>query len=265
VQGTPTDRFAELVRSPGPVLASHLDEAVLLIAAHARPGLDVDGYRQRLDDLASRCDEPVLAEVTHQLFGVEGLHGNDDDYYDPRNSYLDQVLDRRVGIPITLAVVLLEVGRRLGIELAGVSMPGHFLVRLQGEPAVLLDPYAGGRLLSESECEERFRAVQGPAAAFEASFLEPVGAHAIVARMLANLRTAHLRRQDGFALDWVLQLQGLLPGDGVEARTERAGVLVALGRFDEAADLLELLAVDAPDARAASLGAKAKRIRARLN
>jgi regulator of sirC expression with transglutaminase-like and TPR domain len=265
VDGTPTGRFAELVRAPEPVLRAHLDEAALLIAAHAHPGLDIEHYRRRLDELAARCGDAVLAEVSHQLFGVEGLRGNDEDYYDPRNSYLDEVLDRRLGIPITLSVVFLEVARRLGIPVAGVSMPGHFLVRLLGEPPVLLDPFAGGRLLSEAECEERFRAVQGPAAPFDPAFLAPVPTVDIVGRMLNNLRSVHLQRQDSVALDWVLQLRGLLPDATLEERQERAGVLVALARFDEAADLLDRLAGEAPDARAASLAGKAKRLRARLN
>ena len=265
MEGTPTGRFAELVRASDDVLRDHLDEATLLIAAHARPGLDVEGYRRRLDELAGQCDEPVLAEVTHQVFGVEGFRGNDEDYYDPRNSYLDEVLDRRLGIPITLSVVLLEVGRRVGLPLAGVSMPGHFLVRLLGEPPVFLDPFGGGQLLSEAQCEQRFHAMQGPAATFDATFLDPVPPVEIVARMLNNLRSVHLQRQDTAALDWVLELRGLIPGASLDERSERAGVLVAQARFDEAADLLEALAEDAPEGRAASMSSKAKRLRARLN
>ena len=265
MDGTPTDRFAQLVGAPESHLREHLDEVTLLIAAHARPGLDVEHYRRRLDDLAARCEEPVLAEVSHQLFGVEGLRGNGEDYYDPRNSYLDEVLDRRLGIPITLSVVFLEVGRRLGIPLAGVSMPGHFLVRLLGEPPILLDPFVGGGLLGETECEQRFRALQGPAVPWDPAFLDPVATIDIVARMLNNLRSVHLQRQDSASLDWVLHLRGLLPGASVDQRSERAGVLVAQARFDEAADLLESLADEAPDAKAASLASKAKRLRARLN
>ena len=262
----PTDLFARLVRGPKDVLDVNLDTAALLIAAHARPGLDIDEQRGRLDELARSCDEPVLAEVTNLLFGIEGFHGNDADYYDPRNSYLDQVLDRRVGIPITLSVVLMEVARRVGIDLQGVSMPGHFLVRLAGEPPVLLDAFEGGRLLSEAESIARFRAVQGPSAPFDPGYLEPVGTIAILARMLNNLRNIHLQRQDSVSLEWVLLLRGLLPGATLEERTERAGVLAALARFDEAATLLEELAAQTPEQpRADSLTSKARRLRARLN
>jgi regulator of sirC expression with transglutaminase-like and TPR domain len=261
----PTDRFARLVRGPKAELDANLDTAALLIAAHARPRLDIDAYRHRLDELAAACEEPVLAEVTNQLFGVEAFRGNDADYYDPRNSYLDEVLDRRVGIPITLSIVLMEVARRVGIALDGVSMPGHFLVRLDGEPPILLDPFEGGRLLSEQECVERFRAVQGPAAPFDPGYLEPVGTIAILARVLNNLRNIHLQRQDSVSLEWVLRLRGLLPGATLEERTERAGVLAALARFDEAATLLEDLASEAPDPQAETMTSKARRLRARLN
>jgi regulator of sirC expression with transglutaminase-like and TPR domain len=260
-----TDRFARLVRGHAGDLDGNLDRAALLIAAHAHPGLDVDAYLARLDELASQCGEPVLAEVSHVLFGLEGFHGNDAEYYDPRNSYLDDVLDRHTGIPITLSVVLMEVARRVGITLRGVSMPGHFLVRLDGEPPILLDPFEGGRLLSEHESVARFRAVQGPSVAFDPAYLEPVGAVAILARMLNNLRGIHLQRQDSVALEWVLRLRSLLPGSTLDERTERAGVLVALARFDEAANLLEDLAAEAPETRAASMQSKARGLRARLN
>jgi regulator of sirC expression with transglutaminase-like and TPR domain len=269
----PTARFAELVRRPAEEIDGRLDVGALLLAAHAHTpafrGAELDAFiahgTERLDELAARCNEPVLAEVSHQLFGVEGFRGNDDDYYDPRNSYLDEVLARRIGIPITLSVVLLEVAKRVGIPLVGVSMPGHFLVRLIGDPPVLLDPFAGGLLLSEAECEARFAAVQGPGVAFDQRYLEPVGAVDILARMLNNLRTIHLSRQDSRNLEWVLRLRGLLPGATLEDRTERAGVLAALGRFDDAAELLEDLAEHAPDERAPSLRSKALGLRARLN
>lgn len=261
----PTARFVELVRGPVADLAARLDEATLLIAAHARPDLDIGAYRAKLDELAAACDEPVLADVVHRLFVVEAFRGNDEDYYDPRNSYLDQVLDRRVGIPITLAVLLIEVGRRLGIPLAGVSMPGHFLVRLLGEPPVLLDPFDGGRLLSPAECQQRFHAVQGSAALFDVEYLAPVSALALVRRMLTNLRQVHLVRHDSVAVEWVMRLRGLLPDATLEERAERAAALVALARFDEAAVVLEDLAEEAPEGKAVSLQSRAKRLRARLN
>src|SRR5439155_5170289 len=131
-------RFADVVgRETVP-----LDEAALLVAAHDRPELDVAGELEQLDALAAGCAEPSLDGLRRHLFANLGFVGNTDDYYDPRNSFLDEVVTRRTGLPITLAVVTIEVGRRLGLALAGVGMPGHFLVRASGEPGTFLDPFA---------------------------------------------------------------------------------------------------------------------------
>jgi len=260
-----TDRFEALVRGPEDSLEDHLDEAALLIAAHANPSLDVDAYLRSLDELADACAADNVAALSHQLFVVGGFRGNDGDFADPRNSYLDAVLDRRLGIPITLSVVVLEVGRRLGVSLAGVSMPGHFLVRLRGAPPVLIDAFDGGRMLSETECEAWFRATHGPGAPWDPRYLDPVGPTTILARMLANLRSIHIQRQESVALEWVLRLRSLLPGATVEERAERAGVLAALTRFEQAATLLENLADEVADERAAPLRSRAKRLRAKLN
>jgi regulator of sirC expression with transglutaminase-like and TPR domain len=257
-----TTRFAELVRGPAASLSAHLDEAVLLIAAHAREGVDVASYIAALDELAAGVTDASVDAIVRHLFGAEGFRGNVEEYYDPRNSYLDQVIDRRLGIPITLAVVMMEVAKRVGVEVEGVGMPGHFLVR---DGATLRDPFEGGRPLSVQECEARFHTVHGADAPFHPSLLEPADAAAIVARILANLRQVHLSRRDSNALEWVLRLRGLLPAATIEERAERAGVLAALGRFDEAADVLDALAPDAGDDRARQLLGKAKQLRARLN
>ncbi|MBW3557208.1 MAG: transglutaminase-like domain-containing protein [Actinobacteria bacterium] len=263
--GWATVRFQELVTGPADALAGALDEAALLVAAHAEPGLDIPAYQARLDELAAACATPTLDQILHRLFAVEGFRGNENDYYDPRNSYLHQVLDRRLGIPITLGIVMMEVARRLGLPMAGVPMPGHFLVRMEGDPPVLVDAFAGGRVLSPAQCEERFRSTQGPAAPFDPAYLEPMGPHGVLARLLANLRHIQAHRQDSHALEWVLRLRTMLPGVTVEERSERAGVLVALAQFDQAADVLESLADEAPPSRAMDLLARAKRLRARLN
>ena len=116
-----------------------LDEACLLIAGHARPGIDIERCLGELDRLAGEVLPPTLDGLVSTLFGGSGFRGNADDYYDPDNSYLDQVLQRRLGLPITLAVLAIEVGRRAGVPLWGVSMPGHFLLRDKVDPSVFLD------------------------------------------------------------------------------------------------------------------------------
>ena len=204
-----TERFAAVVSGPEPELA--LDEAALLVAAHADPDVDVDVELGRLDGLAEQVSEPTLTGVRRLLFRDLGFSGNAVDYYDPRNSYLHEVLERRTGIPISLAVVLMEVGRRLSVPLDGVSMPGHFLVRDKVDPDVFVDPFARGAILDRAGCEARFHDVHGADARFDPAFLEPVGRRVIVTRMLANLEGIAGRRGDTAMLEWVWQLQAALP------------------------------------------------------
>ncbi len=186
-----------------------LARACLDIAADAYPGLDVDGYvgeierftgrlRARLPSGAS-IEDRVIA-LNEFLFDDLGFRGNADDYYDPRNSYLNEVLDRRTGIPITLSVLYMEMGRRIGLPLEGVSFPGHFMVRLPLRGGTLvLDPFAGGAPQSEDELRERLkRVIPRVAGANTGSvplselpldqFLEPANKRQILARLLRNLK-----------------------------------------------------------------------------
>ena len=204
-----TERFVELVNGPEPALP--LDEAGLLIAAHAKPVLDVAEQLARFDALAEQVREPTLDGLRRLLFRDLGFAGNEDDYFDPRNSYLDDVLDRRTGIPISLAVVMMEVGRRVAVPLSGVSMPGHFLVRDKVDPEVFIDPFSRGVVLDRRGCQLRFHGVHGVAATFDPAFLEPVGRRAIVDRMLANLEGIAGTTGDRTMLGWVLRLRASMP------------------------------------------------------
>ncbi len=262
----PTARFVALAHQPEAVMP--LDELALLIAAHARADLDVAAELARLDELAAGVGERSVEALCHHLFVDQGFVGDHDDYYDPANSYLDQVLERRTGIPITLAVVMIEVGRRAGVALAGVSMPGHFLVRSMGEDAVplrLLDPFDGGATLDREACEARVRKLLGPAVVFEAAFVEPVGTATIVARMLANLDAIAVTRADRAMLDWVVRLRAAMPGSPAVLQRRLAGSLAASCQFDQAADVLERLASSEAEAEPGETLATARRLRARLN
>ena len=198
------DPFAELMARDEAEI--DLARACLLIATDAYPGLDVEGYLGEIERLAARlrgrlapgggAEERVLA-LNQFLFDDLGYSGNADNYYDPRNSFLNEVLDRRTGIPITLSVLYLEIGRRIGLELEGVSFPGHFLVRLRLRGAMLvLDPFSGGEALSESDLRERLQRVipEGAAGGVPVGalpldpFLEPAGKRQILARLLRNLK-----------------------------------------------------------------------------
>ncbi|HVL05260.1 MAG TPA: transglutaminase-like domain-containing protein [Acidimicrobiales bacterium] len=255
-----TTRFSELVQGPPDRLA--LDEAALLIAAHARPGLDVAAELKLLDKLAAGIPAGDLHEWRRHLFVDLGFSGNVARYSDPSNSFLDQVVRRRRGLPITLSVLGMEVGRRVGLRLEGVGLPGHFLLR--HSPDCYLDPFDGGRELDRNGCVERFRVVNGPRAPFLPSYLDPVGPPAILARMLNNLKAVYAGRGDIAALSWVFDLRNALPHTSALERREWAQVLGLTGRFLEAAQQLETLVEDLPD-HEESLLAEAKAMRARLN
>lgn len=260
---TPTERFLALVA--GSTGAVPLDEAALLLAAHGEQGLDVDAQMARLDELAAGCPDPTLDGVVELLFGRLQLRGNTDDYGDPRNSFLDQVLDRRLGIPISLSVLVMEIGRRVGLNFEGIGMPGHFLVRHVGVPAVVLDPFHGGRRVEPEEAETLFRLIHGPAVPFSAHLLAPSPPHAILARMLFNLQNSYRRRDDGTGLAWVGRLLAGLPGVGAADVVETARLVLHTGRFREAAVIFESLAERSEPAEAERLRARAALLRARLN
>ena len=241
-----------------------LDEAALLIAAHAYPDLDVDRERARLDDLAARCPEPTIEGWRQYLFVDVGFTGETQRYYDPRNSYLNDVLDSRRGIPITLAVLGIEVGRRLGLHFDGVGLPGHFLLRSADTPDTFVDPFHGGAVLDRLGCVQRFNAVNPPTAPFLAAYLDPVGPRAILGRILQNLKGAYTRQGDTDALRWVFDLRLAIPGTPPLERRDGARLQAAGGRFDIAADQLEHLADSMPD-NAEDLLTEARALRARLN
>jgi regulator of sirC expression with transglutaminase-like and TPR domain len=150
---TATERFIELMgRDDAP-----LDEATLLIAAHDHP-VDIVSELALLDDLAASAPDDAAA-LSHHLFVRLDYRGNAVQYYDPRNSYLDEVRRRRLGLPITLSVLMLELGRRRGLALHGVGMPGHFLVGAGS--GVFFDPFHGGATLDAQECRRQFAARHG--------------------------------------------------------------------------------------------------------
>lgn len=258
----PTARFAELVQRPESDIP--LDEAAFLIAAHAYPDLDLGAELAQLDDLAAGCPRPGFEGWRVYLFEDLGFSGDVEHYYDPANSFLNEVIRRRVGLPITLSVLGLELGRRLGVPLVGVGMPGHFLLQHRGDPPVWVDPFAHGRVLDRDGCEERFRLVNGARTPFLDSYLEPVGPRDILGRMLANLKSIYASRGNLEALAWVFALRLSIPGTPPLERRDLARVLGSTGQFLEAAAALEGLAEVLP-AQADSLRAEAVALRARLN
>jgi len=255
-------RFAATV-ADGDDLA--LDVACLLVAEAVDPTVDVDAELARLDDLAKDVDAQDLDAVVRLLFGVEGFTGDEEDYYDPANSLLPRVLDRRRGIPITLTVLAIEVARRVGVPATGIGMPGHFLLGDPVRPDVFVDPFSGGVLLDRRSCRRVFEELHGDRAEWTDAFLDPVGNLAIVRRVLNNLSQIGRARGERRMLAAILELQTLLPGASTSDRLDLAKAMAAVGRFPEAAELLEAAIDDAPPEAIDDLARAARGLRARLN
>jgi regulator of sirC expression with transglutaminase-like and TPR domain len=229
---TPRSRFAKIIQSP----RCELGRGALEIARIAYPDLDPARWLAELDRLADEVRPRLLPSfsavdraltVSRVLFGECGFRGNAEDYYDVRNSFLNDVLTRRTGIPITLSTVLMEVGNRVGVPFEGVGFPGHFLVRVPagaGDP-LILDPFHGGQRVDDDELLDRLRTLadanQGPR--FEnvpPEFLTPTSARAMLGRMLRNLLRIYLERDaDAEALLAVDLLLVLTPQGADEIRT----------------------------------------------
>jgi regulator of sirC expression with transglutaminase-like and TPR domain len=254
--GTPRHRFVEAVdRADDQV---DLARAALLVACEEYPQLPVEPYLARLDELAEmvrdRLDNEtaplvVLQELLQTLFVRVGLQGNRASYYDPRNSFLNDVLDRKRGIPLTLGILTLEVGWRLGLPLSGVNFPGHFLVRFEGESLrLLVDPFDGGRTLFQEEAQSLLDRAYGGMVRVRPEFLRTARRRDMLVRLLTNLKGIYLNVQDApRALAAVERILVIHPMAQTEIR-DRGTLLARLGRNEEAIEQLEWYLGTAPDA-----------------
>jgi regulator of sirC expression with transglutaminase-like and TPR domain len=191
-----------------------LARGALLIAKEEYPSLDIDEHLDKLAALAREAEPIVRAGedtvervqlLSHFLFELKGFEGNAENFNDPRNSFLNDVINRRLGIPITLSVVYLEVGRRLGINLFGVSFPNHFLVKAVDERGeLIIDPFVGGKILALDEIRARLTQIFGQPVELNPAMLKARGARHILARMLTNLKIIYMG-----ASDWTRALAAL--------------------------------------------------------
>lgn len=236
----------------------NLARAALLVAREEYPQLPVDLYLARLDQVAEEVKDRlanetappvVLSELVDTLYTRRLMAGNRSDYYDPRNSFLNDVLDRGVGIPLTLGIVLLETGWRLGLPLEGVNFPGHFLVRFRGaEFALLIDPFDGGKIRFEDEAQELLDQVYGGVVRLQDTFLRTATKREMLLRLLTNLKGLYVKSGDhARALAAVERILMITPTSPADSRSR--GILLArLGRHDEAAQQLEAYLRVAPSA-----------------
>ena len=239
-----------------------LDRAAVAIALEEYPELDVDSCLRRLDEFAAHAQvllgddrEPlrVIESLNQVLFVDGGLQGNSEDYYDPKNSYLNEVLERKIGIPITLSVIYMEVARRIGFNLRGVGLPGHFIVKCAGgEGEILIDPFGGGRVLSEANCQDLLDKLFAGSVRLQPAHLQPMDKKSIVTRMLFNLKGIYYHQEDylkGLAI--VERILMLNPGTPSEIR-DRGVLYMQTSLFAKALADLEYYAANFPGADDAS-------------
>jgi regulator of sirC expression with transglutaminase-like and TPR domain len=256
--------FKEMVGRPERQV--DLASAALLIALDEYPALDIQKYLREIDAMASVIRSEIdfsvgtrtmetIEKLNRFLFRSKGFRGNTEDYYDPRNSYLNEVLERRLGIPITLSLVFMEVGKRLGLRLEGVGMPGHFIVKcLHNGWEVFVDPFNQGEILLEDECRKRLELQYGTGFQFSRSFLDSVSKHQILTRMLANLKGIYLQREEfRKALGAIEKIVFINPESHSEIR-DRAAVHFKLNNLSYAlADWLRYLEMQPNAADAAEV------------
>lgn len=263
-------RFQEVVKRPDESV--DLAEAALLIAGQEYPELDVDAYLARLDEMGARLgqrvrdnSQPIASVLGQFLFAEQGFKGNEENYYDPRNSFLNDVLDRRTGIPITLSTVCIEVARRAGLSVAGVGLPGHFIIQVDGsEGHTLIDPFYGGTEMTEADCQERLNRLYGGRVKVDPSMLFPVDRKHILARTLRNLKAIYMKASDhSRALRTTNLLLDLNPYSGEDLR-DRGLLYAAMDCYEFAVRDLESYISLVPQApEAGRVAALAKEMRTR--
>jgi regulator of sirC expression with transglutaminase-like and TPR domain len=263
--------WAELVSVPEPEI--DLTLGTLALARVEYPDLDVEHHVKHVAELAarsgtSRLDDPLRAlhRLREFLFEEEGFRGNADDYYDPANSCLNQVLQRKLGIPITLSVVMMEVARRIGLCVEGVGLPGHFIVSATvGTDRVLLDPFDGGAILTQETAADVVARAVGRPVTLTAGHFTPATKRQILGRMMLNLKSAYLRREAwGKALAIVEHLLVLDAGASVFVR-DRGSLRVKLGDLLRgAADWERYLAAHPQASDGDEIKRELRRVRQRL-
>jgi regulator of sirC expression with transglutaminase-like and TPR domain len=240
-------RFVEIASRPDDQL--DLVEGSLVIALEDDPSIDIDGYlgrvgewsgavRERLE--GSRDVERVVDAINRLLFEEEGFHGEDEDYYDPRSALLSATLDKHAGLPISLSVLYIEVARRVGAEVSGVSLPGRFLVKFAGAfGMIVVDPFDGGRVLTTLELQKLLDDVYGGGVRLREHHLRSFSPKEILARELAHLKSAYLAQHDlaraAASIDRLLILD---ENDAFEVR-DRANVAVQMHAYADAIGSLE--------------------------
>ena len=240
-------RFEEIAGRPEELV--DLVEGSLVIALEENPALDVERHlcdvqawseavRSRL--AGSRDVERIVETINRLLFEEEGFHGEADDYYDPRSALLSEALERHAGLPIALSILYIELSRRAGVEVAGVAMPGRFLVKFSGPFGVIVvDPFDGGRVLSTIELQKILDGMYGGGVQLREHHLRSCSPRQVLARELAQLKAAYLAQHDlqraAASIDRLIILDDR---DAWEIR-DRAGLAIQMHAYRQAIELFE--------------------------
>lgn len=227
----------------------NLAQAALYLAQEEYPDLNVEDYLNKLEAMAAQVREQLPAEpyplrviqtLNRYLFEDQGFSGNSESYYDPRNSFLNQVIDRHMGIPITLSLVYLEVAKRIDFPMEGVGMPGHFLIRPVGEEMeIFVDPFHQGEVLFLEDCRDRLSQLYGRPVELRPEYLEAVSPRYFLARMLANLKAIYIQQEDLLRALAAIERILLLFPDALMEQRDRGLLCFQLGRWVEARQDLE--------------------------
>ena len=226
-----------------------LGRAALTIAEGDYPGLDIGAYLARIDRLAVAVTERLAAQssvyrsvaaLNTVLFQEQGFRGNRDDYFNPKNSFLNEVIERKTGIPITLSVLYMEVARRIGLPLQGIGFPGHFLVKHGGgNEEIVIDPFNGGEIKSREKLGQMLYDLYGGKVAFHADFLEAMTKKQILRRMLNNLKMIYLRDNDLMKSLSVMERLLILDPAAAEDIRDRGLIYLKMECFKQALQDLE--------------------------
>ncbi|MBF2006514.1 MAG: SirB1 family protein [Chlorogloeopsis fritschii C42_A2020_084] len=236
-----------------------LARAALYIAQEEYPNLDVEEYLNALDAMAAELEERlppqryplrIIQSINQYIYEDLRFTGNKIDYYDPRNSFLNDVIDRRLGIPISLALVYIEVARRIDFPMVGIGMPGHFLIRPDiPEMEIFVDAFNDGEIMFPQDCQEKLAQMYQYPVSIQPEFLAGVTKKQFLARMLTNLKYIYLSQQElEKALAIVERILLLFPDLALELR-DRGLLCYQLGRFSQAANDLETYLDITPEAQ----------------
>lgn len=233
-------------------------EAALCIAAELNSSIDLDKTHSDLKRLAETArfqvkldgdTEDVSNRLCHYIRESQGFMGNDEDFYDPNNSFMDQVIARRQGIPITLALLYIHIGKAIGLEVRGLGFPGHFLVKASGNSDVVIDPFHG-EILDQAACYARLERASHPAELLN-SYLIPISSKNILARILSNLKLIYMKKEDYESSLTCCEWRLLIDPDNAQDILDSAVLLENMECYESAAKELERLLAMAPNARVA--------------